>query len=267
MTHDRAKTIIEDLEQTLLAFLRKHQISHQEYRLATDILVQTIKAGEESLLYDVFLEAEATDIGNLGRTGSPQALEGPFYLSGAPKLEVPFVLPQRASERGELLIFGGAVLDAKRRPLVGAELDFWQADADGLYSNIHPGIPDWNLRGRVFAGRDATFQVRTILPPPYEIPKNGPTGRVLNAIGRHFFRPAHLHVKVRHPGFEELTTQLYFEGGEYLESDVANGVREGLVIKLMRRERSSEKEEDANGSRPFYEVHYEFVLNESGVGA
>jgi protocatechuate 3,4-dioxygenase beta subunit len=80
------------------------------------------------------------------------------------------------------------------RPLVGVELDLWHADADGHYSNIHPGIPDWNLRGRLFTDEQGRYIVKTIVPPPYEIPKDGPTGRVVKALGRHFFRPAHLHV-------------------------------------------------------------------------
>jgi len=57
---------------------------------------------------------------------------------------------------------------------------------------------------------------------------------VSRALGRHFFRPAHLHVKVSAPGHETLTSQLYFTGDQYLESDAANAVRDGLVISLER---------------------------------
>ena len=122
------------------------------------------------------------------------------------------------------------------KPLSGAELDMWQADAQGHYSNVHPGTPDWNLRGRFRTEPDGSFEVRTIVPPPYEIPKHGPAGAVLKALGRHCFRPAHLHLKVRHLQYEELTSQLYFDGGQYLEIDVANAVRDDLTIRLNRRE-------------------------------
>lgn len=252
MNHERTKAVVEDLERVLVDFLHKHQITHEEYRHATDLLIATVKAGEETLLYDVFLEAEATEIGSRTRTGSPQALEGPFYLPGAPRLLHPFAMPRRTDERGDDLLFTGSVSTPSGDPIAGAELDIWQADAEGLYSNIHPGIPDWNLRGRVESGKDGRFEVRSIVPPPYEIPKSGPTGTLLNVLGRHFFRPAHLHVKVRHQDFFELTTQLYFEGGEYLDSDVANGVRDGLVTPLLRR--------DDGSSAPSFEVHYDFVL-------
>ncbi|MEA2496567.1 MAG: catechol 1,2-dioxygenase [Thermoleophilaceae bacterium] len=231
MSSQRVLEVVEDIERTILELIRKHHITHEDYRAATDLIVASINEGEESLLFDVFFEAEATDVGNVGRTGSPAAIEGPFYLPGAPRLQPPYVLPQRPDERGEPLIFSGTVASTEGAPLADAELDIWHADADGLYSNIHPGIPDWNLRGRVQTLEDGSFEVRTTLPPPYEIPKHGPTGRVLSALGRHFFRPAHLHLKVRAPDREELTSQLYF-GGEYIDDDVANAVRDGLVLTV-----------------------------------
>jgi catechol 1,2-dioxygenase len=234
MSNQRLLDVVEDIERTLVDLFRKHQVTHEEYRAATDLLIASIKEGEESLLLDVFFEAEATDAINLGRVGSPAAIEGPFYLAGAPDLQPPHVMPQRPDERGEPLIFRGTVCSTEGAPLAGAELDIWHADADGLYSNIHPGIPDWNLRGRLQTRQGGTFEVQTILPPPYEIPKHGPTGRVLSGLGRHFFRPAHLHLKVRAPHHEELTSQLYFAGGEYLDNDVANAVRDGLVLALER---------------------------------
>ena len=89
MENNRLKTVVEDLEQVLLEFMRKHLVTHEEYRLATDLLIHTVKAGEESLLYDVFFEAQATDLGNVGRKGSLEAIEGPFYLKGAPELPRP----------------------------------------------------------------------------------------------------------------------------------------------------------------------------------
>jgi catechol 1,2-dioxygenase len=232
MSSQRLLDVVEDIERTMLELIRKHRVTHEEYRAATELISASIREGEESLLFDVFFEAEATDVGNLGRVGSPAAIEGPFYIAGAPYLQRPCVMPQRPDERGEPLIFRGTVSSTEGTPLAGAELDIWHADAEGLYSNIHPGIPDWNLRGRLHTSEDGSFEVRTTLPPPYEIPKNGPTGRVLSGLGRHFFRPAHVHLKVRAPRHEELTSQLYIAGGEYIDNDVANAVRDGLVLTL-----------------------------------
>lgn len=233
MTNQRVLEVVEALEKTVQNFIREHQVTHAEYRQATDIIIDSIKSGEESLLFDVFFEAEATDVASQGRDGSTLAIEGPFYLEGAPVLESPYVMPQREDEAGRRLTFRGTVTDVDGSPLAGAELDMWHADAEGLYSNIHPSVPEWNLRGRFFSDEAGRFEVTTIVPPPYEIPKDGPTGTVLRALGRHFFRPAHLHLKVSARGFESMTSQLYFEGDQYLDNDVANAVRDGLVIGLQ----------------------------------
>lgn len=259
MENSRIISVVEDLEQVLLEFMRKHRITHDEYRLATNLIIDSIKKGEESLLFDVFFEAEATDTSNVGRQGSPEAIEGPFYFPGAPELASPNVMPQRENEAGDILYFKGRVTDTNNNPIPGVELDLWHADAEGLYSKIHPGLPEWNLRGRFKTDNNGRYEVRTIVPPPYEIPKAGPTGRLLSALGRHFYRPAHLHVKVRHPAYQEITSQLYFHGGEYLDSDVANAVRDGLVTDLVKRD--SPTDQHVRGlDKPYYEVVYNFAL-------
>ncbi len=259
MEGDRLKTVLLDLEQTLLSFIAKHKINHAEYRLATDLIIATVKEGEESLLFDVFFEAAATNIDNLGRPAGGEAIEGPFFFPGAPMLDNPGHLPHRPDEAGETLFFNGNVTTADGSPIENAEVDMWQADADGCYSFIHPGVPDWNLRGRLKTVADGRYEFRTIVPPPYEIPKHGSTGRVLTALGRHFFRPARLHVKIRHEKYGEMTSQLYFQGGEYLDNDVANAVRGDLVTPLVHQ--TGPAEIAARGlNAPYYEVSYDFVF-------
>ena len=68
---------------------------------------------------------------------------------------------------------------------------------------------------------------------PYPIPDQGPTGRLLNALGRHSWRPAHIHVKVSADGYQPLTTQLYFRGDEFLDSDAASAVKDQLIVPLQ----------------------------------
>ncbi|GID32241.1 dioxygenase family protein [Paractinoplanes brasiliensis] len=166
------------------------------------------------------------------RHGSPLGLLGPFYLPGAPRLEPPNVMPRRPDEKGETLIFRGAVHSTTGEPLPAAEFDMWQADADGNYSGMVPGIPPWNLRGRFGAAADGTFEVTTIQPAPYPVPGDGPIGSVLRELGRHLYRPAHLHLQVTAPDHEVLTIQLYFADGDYLASDAANAVRDGLIVPV-----------------------------------
>ncbi|WP_434694892.1 hypothetical protein J3P89_16170 [Pseudomonas sp. Z1-14] len=259
MSNGRLVELVTALEEDLLDFMRRHRVTHSEYRAATDLIISSIKQGEESLLLDVFLEAQATDISNIDRVGSPEAIEGPFYVHGAPFLPAPSVMPQRSDEPGTVLFFTGRVTNSLGHPVPEVEIDLWHADAQGLYSNIHPDIPDFNLRGRFRADSQGIFEVRTILPPPYEIPKAGPTGYLLSQMGRHYFRPAHLHMKLRHPDYDEMTSQLYFAGGEYLDSDVANAVRDGLIEELIYVT-DIQQIESRELKAPFYIYEYNFVM-------
>jgi protocatechuate 3,4-dioxygenase beta subunit len=129
-------------------------------------------------------------------------IEGPFYTENAP------VLSPDASGRavlspsmpGERIVLTGRVLAVGCTPLAGAELDLWQADEAGVYDNV-----GYTLRGRVLTASDGSFAISTVLP-----------GRYLNGST---YRPRHLHLKLRAAGHRLLTTQLYFPGDPFNESD------------------------------------------------
>jgi catechol 1,2-dioxygenase len=246
MHNQRLIEVFTDFERTIIDFIRRNKVNAAEYQVAVETIIASIEHGEGSMIFDTFFEASATDESSLP-TGSPQSMAGPFHRPGAPQLEPPCVLPQRPDEQGDPLLFGGEVISSDGVPLAGAQLDIWQADAAGDYSQFVPGIPEWNLRGRLVTDEQGRFQVRTIQPPPYQIPTDGPTGAVLSALGRHAWRPAHLHVKVRAEGHHELTSQLYFVGDPYLDDDTVGGVRDGLMLKI-----------DDHGS--VRTAHYRFVL-------
>ena len=65
--------------------------------------------------------------------------------------------------------------------------------------------------------RQAPIDSGTIMPVSYPIPDDGPAGQLLAAMGRHPFRPAHVHFMISAPGYRTLVTHLFFEGDEYLE--------------------------------------------------
>ena len=90
--------------------------------------------------------------------------------------------------------------------------------------------PEWNLRGVVHADGQGRFDITTIVPAPYQIPTDGATGPLLAAAGWTAWRPAHLHVKVSAPGYRLITSQLYFDGGEYLHTDIASAVKPELIL-------------------------------------
>jgi catechol 1,2-dioxygenase len=180
--------------------------------------------------------------------GTKGSILGPYYLPGQARLSSSCELPHREDEKGEPLVLSGQVRDLDGTPLAGAEVDIWHADADGYYSGFAPHIPAGNLRGVVTTDSDGRFEIRTVQPAPYQIPTDGPTGKLIEAAGWHPWRPAHLHLRVRAAGHRTVTTQLYFAGGEWLDSDVAEATKPELVLDPV---------DDGTGVR---RVAYDFEL-------
>jgi catechol 1,2-dioxygenase len=208
-------------------------------------------------MMDVFFEATVVD--NVEKVGTEASVEGPYYLEGAPTLVAPYVLPQRGDEPGEILMLSGTVQSTDGRRLGAAVVDMWQSDAHGAYSHFNYAEPKYNLRGKLRTDAQGRFEVRTVIPSPYEIPKQGPTGSLLNMVGRHAFRPAHIHTRLSASGFETLTTQLYFAGDPWLDSDVVGAVKDSLVIAPVRHDDPADSRRRGLG-RPYYSAEYDFTL-------
>jgi len=108
---------------------------------------------------------------------------------------------------GERIIVHGRVLDENGRPVPGALLEVWQANAGGRYRHKREGYiaaldPNFGGCGRTITGEDGSYRFRTVRPGPYPWP-NGPND----------WRPAHIHFSVFGHGFaQRLITQMYFEG-------------------------------------------------------
>jgi protocatechuate 3,4-dioxygenase beta subunit len=125
----------------------------------------------------------ACDVGH-DDTTKPET-EGPFFEPGSPRRRDLVV----DGVSGTLLTVTGVVADTSCRPIPGALLDFWQADAAGRYDNS-----GYRLRGHQFADPHGRFALRTVVPGLYP------------------GRTRHIHVKVQRPHGKVLTTQLYFPG-------------------------------------------------------
>jgi catechol 1,2-dioxygenase len=233
MSKQRSAELVGEIFGRINALIAEKEVSYDEYQAAKQWLIDVGEAGEWPLLLDVFVEHAVEQQAFKDRAGSEGTILGPFYLPDAPVLEAPFEMPRRADESGDPLHWTGHVLDADGTPLAGAEVDVWHADAEGLYSGFSD-IPEGILRGKVLTDSEGRFEVRTILPAPYTIPHDGPTGQMIEACGWHPWRPAHLHAIVRAPDHESLTTQIYFAGGEYLDDDVADAVKDSLVVRPER---------------------------------
>jgi len=86
-----------------------------------------------------------------------------------------------------------------------------------------------------------------------------PVGRMLRKMGRHPYRPGHIHMIVSAPGHLPATTHLFVAGSEYLDSDAVFGMKESLVAQFDRHPPGIVP----SGERidtPFYTVNYDFRL-------
>jgi catechol 1,2-dioxygenase len=158
------------------------------------------------------------------------------------------------------MVFRGKVVSPDGKPVTDALVDVWHSTNDGIYSFFNPAVPDeYLLRARIPAERNGTVGFESIMPVPYEIPKDGPTGYLMNdVLGRHSWRPAHLHFKITADGFRPLITQLYFRNDPYLDSDSCDAVKDSLILDIDKI--------DLGGESAAL-VEFTFVLQPASAGA
>jgi catechol 1,2-dioxygenase len=97
-------------------------------------------------------------------------------------------------------------------------------------------------------------------PVHYQIPTDGPVGSMLQATDRHPWRPAHVHFKVTAPGYQPLTTHLFDEVDEYLDSDAVFGVKDSLICNFPVHETGDQEAKKFGIEPPFCTCHYDFIL-------
>jgi protocatechuate 3,4-dioxygenase beta subunit len=135
---------------------------------------------------------------------TPAQTEGPYFKAGSP-LRRSLVEPGMPGTR---LTVNGFVLTTGCKAIRRARVDFWHADAGGVYDN-----DGYRLRGHQFTDSKGRYRLETVLPGPYE------------------GRTRHIHVKMRAPGRPTLTTQLYFPNTEQNRQD---GIFDSRLLVRMR---------------------------------
>lgn len=248
----RVDTLVSELLAAAHDIIRRHKVTYPEYDALKAWLIQVGEDGEWPLFLDVWLEHVVEEVANENREGSKGTIEGPYYVPNAPVLPAEATLPMRDGEPGAPLLFQGQVISVDGAPLAGAKVEIWHADADGFYSSFAPNLPEWNLRGTIVADDEGRFGIHTVQPAPYQIPTDGSCGRLIAAAGWHAWRPAHLHLKVSAPGYQLVTTQLYFKGGSHVVDDIASAVKPELILDPAPAA-------SGNGN----EVTYDFVLDKA----
>ena len=189
----------------------------QEYILLSDIL-------GVSMLVDA--------INNRKPSGASEStVLGPFHLANAP--ELPMGANICLDAKGEPMLVRGRILDTNGAPIANAKIDVWQANDEGFYDVQQKGLqPEFNLRGVFRTGPDGRYWFSGVKPKYYPIPDDGPVGALLGALGRHPYRPAHLHYLIEAEGYGTLVTHIFDPDDKYINSDAVFGVKESLLARF-----------------------------------
>lgn len=252
----RLSRIMSSLVTHLHAFVKDVELTEAEWGAAIDFLTRTGQTCSEArqefiLLSDVLGVSMLVDAINHRAPGqvTETTVFGPFHVDGAPEREMGANIS--LDGKGETCLFEGRVLDVDGRPIENALIDVWSDNEDGFYDVQQPDVqPPYNNRGIFRTDKEGRYAFRGIKPVAYPIPDDGPVGKMLAALGRHPWRPAHMHFLVTAPGCKRLITHIFVAGDAYLTSDAVFGVKETLIVDFQPVESPSER----------WRAHFDFVL-------
>ena len=208
--------------------VREFHITQDELHEAGDYFNRLGQSGMCRSLIDVALAMTSVDV--TSPTGGTRAnLEGPYHGEHPPRPDGRLV--DRALAPGTpSLVLEGVVTDASTgAPLPGVDLDFWQADQDGIYDR-----QGFHLRGVVQSGAGGAYRIETVVPNDYSEHDHDPIGELFRAMGKPNTRAAHIHVRASRNGRELLTTQIFMPTSLFLDRDYVEGaVSSDLILDIV----------------------------------
>ncbi len=263
----RLKSILRDLLEAMMTIIVRHDVSESEFWSAVTYLQNG--AGEFGLIVpgvglehflDLYMDAKDAEAGRNG--GTPRTIEGPLYVEGAPIVEGNVDLSEDPDDT-DTLHMTGRVTGPDGELVQDVMLHVWHANSKGFYSHFDPTGEQspFNNRRRIKLGPDGQYAFRSKMPNGYSVPPGGAAETLMQALGRHGNRPAHVHFFVEAPGYRTLTTQINFGDDPFAADDFAFGTREGLLPVPSRQgdtayiafdfelQRSSDKDDEAFSAR------------------
>jgi hydroxyquinol 1,2-dioxygenase len=183
---------------------------------------------------------------------------GPFHLDDSPAL--PLGADIGASLPGDLCFVSGSVRGVRGEPVAGAVMEVWQADGAGFYDVQYDDFDQHRGRATFKSAADGHYFFQSVIAASYPIPTDGPVGDMLAALGRHPWRPAHVHFRITAPGYETLVTHVFRDQDVYLDSDTVFGVRSSLIADWVRHP-DGMAPNGTHQEQPFYTLNFDFVLN------
>ncbi|MGH9028023.1 MAG: dioxygenase [Acidimicrobiales bacterium] len=274
---ERLRQLLRSLVVHLHAFIKDVGLTRDEWLHAVNFLTavgQRCDAERQecvllsdvlgaSMLVELLNDAEASDLDGGVLSPTLPTVLGPFHTTLSPPRGNGSTISEPGS--GRPLLLQAEVRADDGSPLAGATVDIWQCNAEGFYDVQHPGIQaPGNGRGIFRTDVDGRVECVTVVPSHYAIPSDGPVGRLLEATGRHPWRPAHIHFTVDADGYVGLTTHLFMPDSPYLDSDAVFAVSPSLICELV------EERDAALAGRfglpvPFTRTEAELVLRPTPV--
>ncbi|MBS0561481.1 MAG: catechol 1,2-dioxygenase [Proteobacteria bacterium] len=268
----RLKRIVHRVVGDLCRTIEDFDVQPDEFWTAMAYFTRLGQANETGLLVpglglETFLDLRMDEAERKAglEGGTPRTIEGPLYVAGAPLSKHEARLDD-GTEQGEVLFMEGQVRDVNGKPVAGAVVDVWHANTRGGYSFFDPSQAKYNLRRRIETDAEGRYRFRSLLPSGYACPPDGPTQQLLDQLGRHGNRPAHIHFFVTAPGHRKLTTQINIDGDAFLHDDFAFATRDGL-IPAVRRVTDADAVRARGLNAPYAEIGFDFVLHPESAAA
>jgi hydroxyquinol 1,2-dioxygenase len=262
----RLKRIMTALIQHLHDFAREVELTEEEWfegvKFLTDTGHITNDKRQEFVLLSDTLGLSMLVIAQNNRKPkecTEATVLGPFHVEGAPHYALGDDIANGA--KGEPCYVNARVLGLGGEPVAAALVEVWQSDEAGFYDMQYADNDQMRARGTLRTDNQGRLYFKTILPVAYPIPSDGPVGRMLKALGRHPWRPAHIHFMIEAPGYEKLVTHVFRDADQYLRSDTVFGVRSSLIAHYQRHSAGEAAPAGKRSDVPFYTLDFDFVLN------
>ena len=265
----RLKEVMVSLTRHLHAFIRDVRLTEEEWAAAIDFLTKaghiTDDVRQEFILLSDTLGASMQTI-NINNEAYADATEatvfGPFFVEDSPAIELGGDMAFGAP--GEPCWVSGTVTDTDGKPLVGARIEVWEADEDGLY-DVQRDAGARAARAHLFTDAEGGYRFWGLTPTPYPIPDDGPVGKMLAAVGRSPLRASHLHFMVTHEGCRTLVTHIFPEGDPIGWKDTVFGVKESLIKKFERQAAGTPTPDGRAVDGTWSKVRFDIVLAPAGA--
>jgi len=168
----------------------------------------------------------------LSLPGTVSEMTGPVFghdILGAKDNDLILNFAESGEPIGPRILIQGRVLDQDARPIAGALIEIWQANAGGRYRHKRDGYlapldANFGGCGRTITDQDGRYIFRTIRPGAYPWPN-----------GANDWRPAHVHFSIfGHAFAQRLITQMYFDGDPMIwQCPIVGGIPDKAAVEQL----------------------------------